>query len=340
MRTSTTYSTLTAIIFLLYSFTAYSNTIISSSNGNWANSSTWDPPGTPMCGDSVVIRSSHTVSITNQQNYNTCAPLRMVIYGTLKFMNGSKLSLSCGSYIIVKPGGKIEADVGLSSSNFIEICNTMEWNSNAPLNGPACLPSTHTICAYALSVEISGFTAVPCNNKICLNWQTSTETDNRYFELQRSSDGIYFEAILQQESRARDGNSHSRIDYEAFDASPLAGVNYYRLKQVDINGSYSYSKLLSVQYLPQKGISFLVFPSVTSGDFSAQLKGSEKAGSVIILVRNAYGEIVHKAWNYITDPSEPVLVSPRPKLPNGVYYCSFLTGNEEYNMKVVVSETN
>jgi hypothetical protein len=232
----------------------------------------------------------------------------------------------------------VTADVGLQNSNFIEICGNVEWNSNAPLYGLACLPPSHPVCAAVLPVELSDFNALTCSAGICLHWETVSERNNSYFEVQRSKDGIQFNGMLKQNSRAIGGNSNSKLTYQATDASPFSGINYYRLKQVDLDGSYSYGKTLAIKNDPGKGQGIVIFPNVNSGEFSAILNDMGRSGDLTILLRDASGLILYKAWHYVSNPEEPIQISPNQKLPNGVYYCSFLVMGDEYTMKVVVSD--
>ncbi|MCU0343453.1 MAG: T9SS type A sorting domain-containing protein [Ignavibacterium sp.] len=93
-------------------------------------------------------------------------------------------------------------------------------------------------------VELSSFTAVILNKKVILNWRTETEVANFGFDLERSSDGITFNKIGFVEGN---GNSNSPNEYTySDDVEKLAGKLYYRLKQIDSDGSFSYSQVISV----------------------------------------------------------------------------------------------
>lgn len=78
---------------------------------------------------------------------------------------------------------------------------------------------------------------------IQLNWTTADQISNSYFEIQRSTDGIHFSAIAFTDSKKYSGNEQQ---YSYSDELPLNGINYYRLKQVDIDGRYSFSATISV----------------------------------------------------------------------------------------------
>lgn len=81
-----------------------------------------------------------------------------------------------------------------------------------------------------------------------LDWITTEEENNSYFDIQRSSDPVNFKTIGRVKGN---GSTASRINYTFADTQPLANLNYYRLKQVDLDGKYSYSRIITVA-LPSK----------------------------------------------------------------------------------------
>ncbi len=83
------------------------------------------------------------------------------------------------------------------------------------------------------------------NQTVMLKWSTASEQNVSHFEIERSQDGQNFQRILAQDAA---GNSNTRKDYAALDNQPLAGMNYYRLKSVDNDGSTSYSLVETVRF--------------------------------------------------------------------------------------------
>jgi hypothetical protein len=94
-------------------------------------------------------------------------------------------------------------------------------------------------------VEFMDFTAQVKGSGVSLNWSTAQEINNSYFDVERSADGNTNWESIANVSGA--GNSQVVKNYSAFDASPLSGVNYYRIKQVDFDGNYKFSKTVSVR---------------------------------------------------------------------------------------------
>lgn len=326
------------IICILFVNIASAVTRKSTGSGDWNNPATWNTSGVPVCGDSIVIQAGDIISVTNQQNYSNCTnPIKIVVYGNLRFFNGSKLSLPCGSYVIVYQGGVVQADVGLSNSNYIEICNDVEWNSNSILYGLACLPVDFPVCAAILPVELINFTAEPCGyDKICFNWETASENNNNHYEVERSSDAIDYRMVFASESKAPGGNSHYNINYNGIDEFPLNGINYYRLKQIDNDRTSVYSKVISVHLVPDQGLQFLIYPNPNPGEFTAQVTGLTNDENISVLLRDTEGSIVYKGFHHVEFDSPTLKVVPPFKLKDGFYFCSFIINDEEYIVRIVV----
>ncbi|MFT3705009.1 MAG: T9SS type A sorting domain-containing protein [Agriterribacter sp.] len=113
------------------------------------------------------------------------------------------------------------------------------------------IPAGTTITALAigstsiiLPVIFSDFTVKAKDCKAALQWKTSIEQNNSYFKVERSSDGIKFTTIGQVSAV---GNSTTTQTYDYTDESPLSGVNYYRITQVDLDGKYTSTTIKSVQ---------------------------------------------------------------------------------------------
>jgi hypothetical protein len=226
-------------------------TKVSAGSGDWGTNGTWSPSGVPACGDSIVILTGHTVTISANQNYHTCASrMAVVIQGTLSFSNMSKLRLGCNASIYVYPAGQIISPSG-GVNDRIEICGTEYWDgSNGPINGPACLPPGGP-CGTILPVSLSAFYVNCCGSGVCAEWETLTELRTDHFELQRSVSGDDYETVAEVPSFSAGGESHLRLVYRAEDASPLRGRSYYRLAMVDTDGGVEYSRLKSIAYSTQ-----------------------------------------------------------------------------------------
>lgn len=104
---------------------------------------------------------------------------------------------------------------------------------------------TATLSCVPLPVELYYFKCDSKDSKIELYWSTLSETNNDYFIIQRSIDGINWENIATINGA---GNSNYQLYYEYADKYPEIGYNYYRLVQVDINGVYNYDSSIIACY--------------------------------------------------------------------------------------------
>lgn len=96
-----------------------------------------------------------------------------------------------------------------------------------------------------LPVELAAFEARKKGQFVQLDWRTMTEENNDFFSIERSSKGVEWEKIGHVNGQ---GNSIKMVDYSFFDKNPFVGDNYYRLKQQDINGTFTYSQIKVVTF--------------------------------------------------------------------------------------------
>jgi len=106
--------------------------------------------------------------------------------------------------------------------------------------------STATLdCTYLLPIQLVSFDAYvdEVNQGIAINWITETEVNNDFFSVERSENGSDFYELMEVDGA---GTSMSSNYYYSFDPNPLPGIGYYRLKQIDFDGSATYSSIVAV----------------------------------------------------------------------------------------------
>ncbi|MEM6724681.1 MAG: hypothetical protein AAF598_11620, partial [Bacteroidota bacterium] len=145
---------------------------------------------------------------------------------------------------------------------------------------PGCTP-------VALPVEMTRFTGTEQEQQVLLEWQTATELNNDYFEVQRSSNGLNFESIGRV---AGAGTTEIPQFYNLLDEAPFFGDNYYRLKQVDFDGSFHYSEVVVVSVYP-KGESLTMYPNIVT-EWAVLEWRSSRAGPDLIEVVDELGRLV------------------------------------------------
>ena len=122
-----------------------------------------------------------------------------------------------------------------------------------------------SVANNALPIELLAFTATAKGKTVQLDWRTATELNNAYFQIERSTNGRDFEKIGKV---AGAGTSHAPLDYAFTDQLPKTGWNYYRLKQVDFDGEFSYSPVQAVQMGKDGSIRLQVFPNPANDELN------------------------------------------------------------------------
>ena len=119
------------------------------------------------------------------------------------------------------------------------------------------------ICGGALGVDLKAFDGYCENRKAFLNWTTETEENNDRFILERSSDGLSFGVIS---SVKGSGSTDSPTTYSTIDATPAVDqINYYRLRQVDIDGKETILKTIAIDCSGDNHL--VITPIGSNGDF-------------------------------------------------------------------------
>lgn len=136
---------------------------------------------------------------------------------------------------------------------------------------------------FTLPVTWLSFTGKPVGKTVVLDWATSSEHNNHHFDIERSADGIHFTGIGIVNAVSSSGSTNK---YQFTDLNPLIGQAYYRLKQTDLNGRFSYSAIISITSTEVNGFSFHSIPG--SGIINLTIPASI-AGMVDIILYDGLG---------------------------------------------------
>ncbi len=169
----------------------------------------------------------------------------------------------------------------------------------------------NVICSAA-PVDWLSFSAKPADGDVLLDWATATESNNSHFVVEWSTDGRQFQALEQVVGA---GFSNATQYYSTRHRNPVNGLNYYRIKQVDFDGTFSYSTIRSVQFGgDDAGIS--VFPNPAQNDLQLILSNSIPENAEIEII-DALGRIQQTQILPGNTPQARVDVQ---ELPTGVYW--------------------
>jgi hypothetical protein len=134
-------------------------------------------------------------------------------------------------------------------SGSTDVCDATKTNGKIVDNNTGTIGTNITTCQYtynpptALPVELTAFSASRKGDEVVLNWHTMSEIDNDRFEVQRSTDGVNYETINTVKGH---GTTETPEDYTYTDNFSQQGATYYRLKQVDYNGTSQLSPIAVV----------------------------------------------------------------------------------------------
>lgn len=186
-----------------------------------------------------------------------------------------------------------------------------------------------------LPIELMDFTAEKTDGKrVSIRWSTASERNNDYFTIERSKDGQRFEKIGEVKGA---GNSTGLLNYTITDESPLQGTSYYRLKQTDFDGSFSYSRLAAVEF--DNHTQYQVYPNPVSLQRTSAFKIANipEGAEVRVSVRTMQGEIIFTK-QIENRSNEEIELNALRKLHAGVYFIDIVEGIQLYRQKLIVYE--
>ncbi|MGH2566407.1 MAG: T9SS type A sorting domain-containing protein, partial [Ginsengibacter sp.] len=182
-------------------------------------------------------------------------------------------------------------------------------------------------------VELLNFSARQKGSGVGVDWSTSQEFNSSYFSVEKSADGNTNWNTVATVNAA--GNSSTVKNYSAYDPTPSKGINYYRLKQVDKDGSFKYSKTVAVKLnLVKIGVSVLANPfhSTLVIDFLSPTDQAVSARLIDITGK----QVANEKWS-IPSGSTRKEFSNVGGLQQGMYILTLSNASGEilYNNKVI-----
>ena len=168
--------------------------------------------------------------------------------------------------------------------------------------------------AAALPVELLYFTGEKITEGVLLTWETANELNNKGFEVQvkrPSNFGLEWKTLDFVNGNGTTQVSHQ---YESLDKTPEIGVNYYRLKQIDLDETFSYTDIVAVEYTDAKTLGFNVYPNPATDYLTIEANTHTEIINNIELY-NITGQLVRQQ---AIDNKTSVLFDIHD-LPNGTY---------------------
>jgi len=215
--------------------------------------------------------------------------------------------------------------------NFGIFSPTITWcsvGSDVGMPSPEDCTTSNTTCSfYSLPVELSAFYGTAMEHHNLLAWATQTEKDCETFVVTKSTDGYVWDEIG---TVSCVGNSTTENYYEFRDINISEGISYYRLEQVDIDGTVHFSQPISISNRASQKL--MTYPNPIDAGDQIYIAGIEGYGQLNI--RNAAGLIVSSEEISLSS-GESASVDSR-NLSSGMYIVEFTNGENLKTTKFII----
>lgn len=148
----------------------------------------------------------------------------------------------------------------------------LKWSSPSLSSQVVPMPFLYPSAGAVLPYELLTFSATPDLGEVQLYWSTDHEQQTTSFVVEKSLDRLRFQPL--NEVKALGPNAEPN-EYASRDHSPSLGINYYRLKQLDLNGQFSYSEVLEVDFQPASSLTVFPNPVLTGSELLAEVSLSD-----------------------------------------------------------------
>ncbi|MBX2932325.1 MAG: zinc-dependent metalloprotease [Chitinophagaceae bacterium] len=279
----------------------------------FSGSGNYSDPGAGYSYAYVIVNNSTNIikaisNTANLSNASTYPSGSYTIYG-LSYINSIASAL--------------QTFVGSSFANFTTAIITQPGTYCANL-------SKNTVSVNiggVVPVTFTELTAKKRDNNVVLNWGTVTEINSSHFVIERSANGRDFTNSIGELAAA--GNSTTQQQYTFTDNMPFKGLNYYRIKQVDKDGAYTYSNTVAINF-EKGGNIVIVYPNPVKHTLRVEYAAT-KNGKVQVQVLDARGSFVIQN-NYTVTIGKNIHAIQTSTLATGVYVLKYtdVDGNTSF----------
>jgi hypothetical protein len=244
-------------------------------------------------------------------------PAFLSLSGSSAAVNSSSGQAGNSNSSLVDQRGTVSVDFG---SNIISRIVVVFDNAPGADADPAAQDfaiGNITFQLLTLPVNLISFSAAQSANDVQLKWATAQESNSSHFSVERSSNASDWSAIGTITAR---GNTSERTDYSYTDINPAKATLFYRLKQVDQDGSFNYS---SVARISNKDLvtELVTYPNPFSSQVNISLH-SAAAQQVTSTITDMAGRTIQADINQLSKGNNNYSMNVSKKLPAGIYWLS------------------
>jgi hypothetical protein len=183
-----------------------------------------------------------------------------------------------------------------------------------------------------LPVTLLSFTADCDNGKPVITWETASETDNAYFNLERSMDATNWEVAGTVKGA---GNSNQKLEYRFVDENAASGTIYYRLKQYDNDGDVEGFGMIKTdcgKFTEQSSVFY--YPNPFTENLSLEISNIAARKAHVVIYDILGTEVA--SWTLNSDDIQNKTYQLNPgNLPKGIYYVEFNSDTYSGTTKLV-----
>ncbi len=183
-----------------------------------------------------------------------------------------------------------------------------------------------------LPIELISFNAHKKGDEIKADWVTATESNNSYFTLEKSKDGIVWETVGVVVSQAVNGNSTQVLNYSKVDTKPYSGTSYYRLKQTDYDGKTTTSAIQAIQFEEDANLDFDIVPNPASQDGFVLNFNHPSDSNYTLEIVDLTGKLVYSKPVQITDTKLEI----NETLSKGMYFLQLKNADNSFTKKLII----
>ena len=241
--------------------------------------------------------------------------------GPVPLFSFTLVGATCDEQVVILANNSPGLPTGQNFNNNLDVFNIDGSNPDI-YNGN----NSNSVACSVFPVEFTTFTAEALRDETALlKWGTATELNNDYFQIEHSTDGVNFAKIGLQKGA---GTSFEAQSYNFVHPNPRAGINYYRLRQVDLDGTFDYSEIRSVNFA--KGGSFQIFPNPSTDYVQIVPPSADTEVDWNVDVYDIQGRLVQK-FN-LTDINFRLSTA---NWPSGVYHLQLRSGQRVEQLRFV-----
>jgi len=183
-----------------------------------------------------------------------------------------------------------------------------------------------------LPVELTFFEAKVINKKVLLSWQTASELNNEKFEIEVSEDGREFEKIAEVKGK---GTTLEQQGYSFEVKNPRKGISYYRLKQIDFDGKFEYSEVISVNFKEKNGEFGEFYPNPSKSGLVNLDYLAQNNDKIIVSVFDMTGKLVNSQIQQIVS-GDNNLNFDFSELKTGIYIVKIGNDRNPIHRKLII----